>query len=71
MSRWSYLGKRLVLSIPVILFGMTVTFVAIRMGPIDPVSAAFGQGADPNDMRRMRESLGLNDPLWRQYLDFI
>ncbi|WP_135821813.1 ABC transporter permease [Halostella litorea] len=71
MSRWSYLGKRLVLSIPVILFGMTVTFIAIRMGPIDPVSAAFGQNPSPEDMQRMREALGLNQPLWQQYIDFI
>ncbi|WP_121820966.1 ABC transporter permease [Halostella salina] len=70
MSRWSYLGKRLVLSIPVILFGVTVTFIAIRMGPIDPVAAVYGQNADPDDMARLRQNLGLNQPLWQQYIDF-
>ncbi|WP_323191344.1 ABC transporter permease [Halostella sp. PRR32] len=71
MSRWSYFAKRLVLSIPVILFGTTVTFIAIRMGPIDPVSAVFGTEANPDDMARMRRQLGLNQPLWQQYFDFL
>ncbi|NHN46147.1 ABC transporter permease [Halostella sp. JP-L12] len=71
MSRWSYFAKRLILSIPVILFGTSLTFIAIRMGPIDPVAAVYGDSGTAADMARMRESLGLNDPLWQQYLEFM
>jgi len=71
MTRWEYFLKRLVLSIPVLFMATTFVFVMLRMGPIDPVAARFGQEADRGDAARMREELGLNDPLWEQYLDFM
>lgn len=71
MSRWSYFFKRLLLSIPVLFLVMTFIFVMLRMGPIDPVAARLGPEAAGADAARMRENLGLNEPLWEQYLDFI
>ncbi|ELY75803.1 ABC transporter integral membrane protein [Natrinema pellirubrum DSM 15624] len=41
------------------------------MGPIDPVAARLGPEASGAEAARMRERLGLNDPLWEQYLDFV
>ncbi|WP_254862400.1 ABC transporter permease [Halovivax gelatinilyticus] len=71
MSRWGYFFKRLLLSIPVLFLVMTFIFIMLRMGPIDPVAARLGPEASGADAERMRERLGLYDPLWEQYLDFV
>ncbi|WP_010612212.1 ABC transporter permease [Halococcus hamelinensis] len=70
MSRWGYFFRRLVLAIPVILFGTTITFMMVRMGPIDPAAAIVGMG-DPSGLARIRRNLGLNQPLWKQYIDYM
>ncbi|WP_423743656.1 ABC transporter permease (plasmid) [Haladaptatus sp. SPP-AMP-3] len=71
MSRWRYLGRRLLLSIPILIFGMTITFVSLRMGPIDPVGAILGPTGDPQAYQQIRNQLGLNKPLWAQYIDYM
>jgi len=72
MSRWRYLGKRLLLSIPVVIFGTSITFVLLRMGPVDPAAAILGaQQTQGGDYERVREQLGLDRPLSEQYIDFM
>ncbi|ELZ12779.1 ABC transporter integral membrane protein [Natrinema thermotolerans DSM 11552] len=71
MSRWRYFYKRLLLSVPVLFLVMTLIFALLRMGPVDPVAARLGPEASGAEAARMRERLGLNDPLWEQYLDFV
>ena len=70
MSRWNYFFRRLVLAVPVIIFGTTITFMLVRLGPIDPAAAIVGMG-NTQGLERIRESLGLNEPLWQQYIDFM
>lgn len=72
MSRWRYFAKRLVMAVPVLVFGTTIAFMIIRLGPIDPAAAILGpQQAGTPEYERLREQLGLNDPLWQQYFDFM
>ncbi|MEF8807421.1 ABC transporter permease [Natronomonas sp.] len=71
MSRWRYFLKRLLLSIPVLFLVMTVIFVVLRMGPLDPVAAMLGPEGAGADAQAIREQLGLNEPLWKQYIDFV
>ncbi len=71
MSRWRYFGRRVLLSIPVMFFGMTVVFLLIYAGPIDPVSAILGQQYTPSAAARIRRNLGLNQPLWQRYIGFM
>ncbi len=71
MSRWTYFLKRVLLAIPVVFLVITFMFVLLRMGPLDPVAARLGPDATGADALRMRERLGLNDPLWEQYLQFL
>lgn len=49
---------------------VTVAFLMVRLIPGDPVRNALGINATAAVVERQRESLGLNDPLWMQYLDF-
>ena len=71
MSRWQYFAKRLLLSIPVLLFGTSITFLVIRAGPLDPVSAILGPQGNPQAYNTIRRQLGLNQPLWQQYIDYM
>lgn len=70
MSRWGYFVKRVLLSIPVLFLAITFLFIMLRLGPLDPVAARLGPEAAGADAEAMREQLGLNDPLWEQYLNF-
>ena len=73
MNRAIYLLKRIALALPVILFGLTVTFLILYRGPLDPANAILGQDAAPSDVRRLRVALGYINPdgspvpLWQQY----
>ena len=71
MSRWGYFGRRVLLSLPVIIFGTTVTFLLIYAGPLDPVGAILGQEYTADAADRIRRNLGLNQPFWQQYLEFM
>lgn len=71
MSRWRYFIKRLLLSIPVLFLVMSLIFIILRMGPLDPVAALLGPESSGAQTAQIREQLGLNEPLWRQYLDFM
>lgn len=71
VSRWKYLGKRLLLSLPVLLFGTTVSFAIVYLSPLDPVSAILGTNYNPQAAEQLRRNLGLNQPLWQQYVDYI
>lgn len=71
MSRWEYFVKRLLLTVPVLFLVLSFLFVMLRLGPIDPVAARLGPQATGGDRQAIRERLGLDEPLWEQYLDFI
>ncbi|NJN17750.1 MAG: ABC transporter permease [Oscillochloris sp.] len=60
----AYLLRRIVLTIPVILGIVVVTFLIVQLIPGDAVSAMQGQvKMNAQQMQEMREALGLNDPL--------
>lgn len=58
----------------VVLFGISVlTFLLIRLLPGDPAMAIAAQSgnADPKLIAEIRTDLGLDLPMWRQYLHWI
>ena len=74
MSRLGYLARRLLLAIPVVIFGTSLTFLIIRLGPVDPAAAIVGSPDTPSaqaQYERVREQLGLTKPLWEQYIEFM
>ncbi|WP_299331587.1 ABC transporter permease [Haloplanus sp.] len=72
MSRWSYFARRVLLAVPVVFLGTTVAFLIVRLGPIDPAAAILGaQQVGSPEYYQLREQLGLTDPLWEQYIDFM
>jgi peptide/nickel transport system permease protein len=60
----TYLLRRLVLTVPIILGIVIVTFLLVQLIPGDAVSAMQGQlKMSAQQMEEMREALGLNDPI--------
>lgn len=66
-----YIFWRLVDAIPTVFFVLTLVFVAMRILPGDPALAALGDNALPDQLAAFREKMGLNVPLWQQYLNFL
>jgi peptide/nickel transport system permease protein len=58
-----------------LLLGATLLlFVFAKASPTDPLIARFGisiAGLSPQDAARLRHQLGLDDPVWQQYLQFL
>ena len=50
---------------------LTASFLMIHLIPGDPVRASLGPTAPAALVAARRESLGLNDPLWLQYLHYL
>jgi len=50
---------------------VTASFLMIHLVPGDPVRSALGPTASAAVVDARRESLGLNDPLWEQYLHYL
>lgn len=66
-----YIGKRILHLIPVLL-GMTfIVFLIIRAIPGDPAQVILGQQATKEAMAALREDLGLNNPWYVQYFDYL
>ncbi|HEV8516695.1 MAG TPA: ABC transporter permease [Candidatus Limnocylindrales bacterium] len=66
-----YIVRRLVLAIPVLLGLSFLVFAFIHLLPGDPAVSLLGQHATPDRVATIRELLGLNKPLYVQYLDYL
>ena len=68
---WPYIGRRLVMTIPV-LFGLTViVFFIMALIPGDPAMAILGSYATPENVAQLNAQLGLDKPLVQQYLTWL
>ncbi|GGF59124.1 glutathione transport system permease protein GsiC [Azorhizobium oxalatiphilum] len=65
-----YLVKRLLGIIPVIFAISVVVFAFVHLLPGDPARLVAGMDASLEDVAAVRKSLGLEGPLWQQYLHF-
>ena len=65
-----YIIRRALQSIAVMLVMATLVFVGVYMIG-DPAQLLVSADADQADIDRMRRTLGLDQPLWRQFLTFL
>ncbi|WP_144744004.1 ABC transporter permease [Enorma burkinafasonensis] len=63
--------KRVLQAIPVLFVVITATFILTRMVPGDPAVTMLGPQASPDAVAELREQLGLNEPMWKQYIDYL
>ncbi len=67
-----FLVKRLLLTVPTFVALIFLVFVAIRLVPGDPVEVRVGEhGIAPERLALLRHELGLDQPVWRQFLDYL
>jgi peptide/nickel transport system permease protein len=68
---FSYILRRMVVSLPLIFGVLTLTFFIIRLAPGDPTAFFIEPGVSPRVVEQMREQYGLNDPLPVQYVKWL
>jgi len=66
-----FIARRLLLAIPVFAGVATLVFSLIHLVPGDPVEAMLGESASTQDVVNLRHRLGLDRPLYTQYVTFI
>jgi peptide/nickel transport system permease protein len=66
-----YLVVRLLSMIPVLFGASIVMFLTVKLIPGDPALAILGPLATEEGLHRIREELGLNLPLYQQYLAWL
>ena len=71
MSRTTWIAKRLVQMIPVVIGITIISFFLIKLTPGDPARMILGMKASPEAVAVVRERLGLDLPLATQYFNYI
>ncbi len=66
-----YLMRRLLASIPVLGVVAVFVFLLLRLTPGDPAAIIAGDTATPEQLERLRTSLGLNEPLMAQFVTWV
>ncbi|MBV9496882.1 MAG: ABC transporter permease [Acidobacteria bacterium] len=66
-----YIIRRLLQMIPITLGILTLVFSLIHLIPGDPAVQIAGEGARPEDVANVRKALGLDQPLWAQYVHYL
>ncbi len=72
---WQYVVKRLLLMIPTLIGAALVIFLLMNLVPGDVALLIIGgdQGGDvnPHELMKLRQQLGLNRPLYMQFLSWL
>lgn len=66
-----YILRRFLQMIPITFGILTLVFSLIHMIPGDPAVQIAGEGARPEDVVAIRKALGLDQPLWTQYVHYV
>jgi peptide/nickel transport system permease protein len=67
----SYLLRRLLAIVPILLLVTVIVFALMHVLPGDPARTILGMDASPAAVQALRERLGLNRPLHVQYLSWV
>lgn len=68
---FSYIVRRIASMIPSLLLASIIVFSFIHLIPGDPARVMLGDQATPEQVEILRESMGLNRPLYIQYVRWI
>ena len=68
---WTFLARRILQTIPVLIGVSIITFLLIYYLPADPARMYAGPSASVETVQRIRHELGLDQPLWAQYATYV
>lgn len=66
-----YFLRRLLAAVPVMLVVALFVFLLLRLSPGDPAAIIAGDMASPEQLAAIRQNLGLDQPLYRQFFVWI
>lgn len=66
-----YIVRRFLALLAIAVASTVIIFVALQFVPGDPAVLILGQDATPESLREMRQELGLDQTVWKQYVDFM
>jgi len=66
-----YIARRLGQAVFILIGISLVTYVLVYLIPADPVRQIAGRSATPETVESIRRQLGLDLPLWQQYLRYL
>jgi peptide/nickel transport system permease protein len=66
-----FLYRRIIQLIPTLLIVAVIVFFITRMLPGDPAAVMLGPQASAEDIAEYSEKLGLNEPLYQQFFDYL
>lgn len=66
-----YLIKRIFALVPVLLLVSIFVFLLLRLTPGDPAAILAGDAATTEQLERIREAMGLNEPILTQYFTWM
>lgn len=67
----NYIFRRILSMIPTLLIVAVIVFLITRMIPGNPAAVMLGPQAGVDEVEKLTEQLGLNDPLYKQFIDYI
>ncbi|MGA8904158.1 MAG: ABC transporter permease [Candidatus Bathyarchaeia archaeon] len=71
MGLRDYVITRILLTIPMIMILLSIVFIIMRVLPGNPVLLRFEKNADPALIASYTHQLGLDRPLYLQYVDYL
>ncbi|MCW2797863.1 ABC transporter permease [Nocardioides sp.] len=66
-----YMLKRLLLVLPTLVVPVVLIFTLLRLAPGDPAVVMLGNQATADQVAKLRESLGLDQPIYAQFGDWL
>jgi len=71
MSWLSYLTRKVIGMLVVLVLVSIATYLIFWIFPANPALMSCGKPCTASQLHQVRELMGLNQPIWRQYLDFL
>jgi peptide/nickel transport system permease protein len=71
VSRFSFIGRRLLQTIPLLAAILFVVFVLVRLAPGNPARAQLGLNATPARVAALNREFGLDQPLLEGYFSYL
>ncbi len=70
LQRTTHIGRRVLLTLPVLWLIVSFVFLLIHLVPGDPIAQSLGEGASAADLTALRHAYGFDAPLHLQYLRY-
>ncbi|MCZ8374007.1 MAG: ABC transporter permease [Beijerinckiaceae bacterium] len=67
----AFLVKRMLFAVVTLFAVLTLVFIVIRIVPGDPAQVILGDQADATAIAALQKRLGLDRPIWEQYVSFL